>query len=214
MNKIDLVPTEVWQQVISIIESAPATLPSPCSIPGPSFVPCLQWVRILRREFPALPFKAATQEQRSNISGGSTAFIEKEITNTKRAGAIGSAALLQLIKNFSRNHNIKSAVTVGIIGYPNVGKSSVINSLKRSRAVGVSPTPGFTKTLQEVQIDKKVKVIDCPGIIFDDGSAGGNNSLLLQNCVSVEKMEDPEGAVASLLQYVICLLASCHSIPH
>jgi nuclear GTP-binding protein len=45
---------------------------------------------------------------------------------------------------------------VGIVGYPNVGKSSLINSLKRSKSVGVSPTPGFTKAMQEVQLDKYV----------------------------------------------------------
>ena len=46
---------------------------------------------------------------------------------------------------------MKKSVTVGIIGYPNVGKSSIINSLKRSGAVNVGATPGLTKTLQ-VQI--------------------------------------------------------------
>ncbi len=38
-------------------------------------------------------------------------------------------------------------MTVGVIGYPNVGKSSLINSLKKSKAVGVSSVPGYTKNL-------------------------------------------------------------------
>src|SRR2546426_491379 len=62
-----------------------------------------------------------------------------------------------------RNLKLKTAVTVGIIGYPNVGKSSLINSLKRSKAVGVGATPGFTKVVQEIQLDKNVKLLDCPG---------------------------------------------------
>jgi GTP-binding protein EngB required for normal cell division len=48
-------------------------------------------------------------------------------------------------------------------GYPNVGKSSLINSLKRSRACGVGATPGFTRSLQEIVLDKHVKLIDSPG---------------------------------------------------
>ena len=41
---------------------------------------------------------------------------------------------------------MKTAVTVGVVGFPNVGKSSLINSLKRSRtAAAVGNTPGVTK---------------------------------------------------------------------
>ena len=45
-----------------------------------------------------------------------------------------------------------------MVGLPNVGKSSIINSLKRSRSCGVGATPGVTKTIQEVQLDSKVGV--------------------------------------------------------
>lgn len=38
----------------------------------------------------------------------------------------------------------------GIIGLPNVGKSSLINSLKRTRVVNVGNTPGVTTSVQEV----------------------------------------------------------------
>jgi len=42
-----------------------------------------------------------------------------------------------MLKNYCRNADIKTAITVGIVGLPNVGKSSLINSLKRSRAAQV-----------------------------------------------------------------------------
>jgi hypothetical protein len=76
-----------------------------------------------------------------------------------------------------------------IVGYPNVGKSSLINSLKRTRAVGVAPTPGFTKTLQEVRLDKQIRLIDSPGVIFS--SAEKDPTLLLRNCIRVEELDDP-----------------------
>jgi nuclear GTP-binding protein len=72
---------------------------------------------------------------------------------TSSAKAIGADKLSELIKNYSKHEVEKCSVTVGVIGHPNIGKSSVINSLKLSKACGVSSTPGFTKGLQEVIID-------------------------------------------------------------
>ena len=68
---------------------------------------------------------------------------------------------------------------MGLIGYPNVGKSSVINSLKRSKTCEVSSTPGSTKNLQEVKLDSQVKLLDCPGVIFERELT--RNQLILQN---------------------------------
>lgn len=62
--------------------------------------------------------------------------------------AIGPDHLIQLVKQLSRVEGSTRAVTVGLIGYPNVGKSSVINSLKRSKTCEVSPIPGCTKNLK------------------------------------------------------------------
>jgi len=59
----------------------------------------------------------------------------------------------------------KTVLTVGVVGYPNVGKSSLVNLLKHSNASIVSPMPGTTKTTQEVEMDKKVVLLDAPGVI-------------------------------------------------
>ncbi|CAM9717485.1 unnamed protein product [Ectocarpus fasciculatus] len=67
----------------------------------------------------------------------------------------------------------------------------------RSKAVGVSATPGFTKSMQEIHLDKTVKLLDCPGIVFDDSDAG---ATLLRNCVDAEAMTDPTPAVAAVLK--------------
>ena len=136
LNKIDLVPPAVVQA----------------------------WLARLRREFPAVAFKASTQQQRSNLNAPGGGAINKATQAGEvltGAGAAGADTLLQLIKNYARSHDIKRAVTVGVIGYPNVGKSSIINSLKRSKAVGVSATPGFTRCMQEVSLDAKVTLLDC-----------------------------------------------------
>jgi nuclear GTP-binding protein len=55
-----------------------------------------------------------------------------------------------VLKNYARikgQGSAKQLITVGIVGFPNVGKSSVINSMKRSKAAVVGNTPGVTKKM-------------------------------------------------------------------
>jgi len=55
---------------------------------------------------------------------------------------------------------------VGTIGYPNVGKSSVINVLMGVKKVGVAALPGKTKHLQTLILNPEVELCDCPGLVF------------------------------------------------
>ena len=58
-------------------------------------------------------------------------------------------------------------VTIGMVGYPNVGKSSVINVLVAKKKVSVSAQPGKTKHFQTIQIDEEdATLCDCPGLVF------------------------------------------------
>lgn len=61
---------------------------------------------------------------------------------------LGADMLLGILKNYARSRNMKTAITVGVVGLPNVGKSSLINSLKRTRSVAVGSTPGLTRSMQ------------------------------------------------------------------
>ena len=63
---------------------------------------------------------------------------------------------------------------------------------------GVGATPGFTKSLQEIVLDKHVRLIDSPGIVFADNKSEGE--LVLRNCVKLEKLADPITPVEVILQ--------------
>ena len=80
------------------------------------------------------------------------------------------------------------------MGLPNVGKSSLINSLKRKHAAATGNTPGVTTTVQEVHLDKKVTLLDSPGIVF---SAAGNAHAALLNCTKVRQPQ-----AASLVMFI------------
>ncbi|KAH7576332.1 hypothetical protein JRO89_XS01G0037400 [Xanthoceras sorbifolium] len=184
LNKIDLVPREAVEK----------------------------WLTYLREELPAVAFKCSTQEQRSKL-GWKSSKAAKPSNILQTSDCLGAETLIKLLKNYSRSHEIKKSITVGVIGLPNVGKSSLINSLKRCHVANVGATPGLTRSLQEVQLDKNVKLLDCPGVVMLK-SAENDASIALRNCKRIEKLEDPVGPVKEILK--LCparLLVTLYKIP-
>lgn len=153
------------------------------------------WLNCLRRTKPTVAIKCGT-----NIKDNVGREVDCNSALSSSSG-VGVEGLLGLLKNYSRTSGGKgkTCVTVGIIGYPNVGKSSILNTLKRSRAVGVSPRPGFTTTMQEVVLDKNLRLVDSPGVVFDDTEKVNGAECMLRNCVDADSVEDPIPAVQALL---------------
>jgi nuclear GTP-binding protein len=158
------------------------------------------WLKYLRNEFPTIAFKASTQTQRTNLGQSSVAAGLATDALLGGSESVGADSLVKLLKNYCRNLNIKTSITVGVVGFPNVGKSRVINSLKRAKVCGVGSTPGVTKVAQIITLDKNIKLLDCPGIVFSKSTNDKDSAqVLLRNCVKVELLEDPISPVDIIL---------------
>lgn len=69
--------------------------------------------------------------------------------------------------DFNKVERFKNGVlTVGCLGFPNAGKSSLMNALMGRKVVSVSRTPGHTKHFQTIFLTKNVRLCDCPGLVF------------------------------------------------
>ncbi|KAG4079034.1 hypothetical protein HA402_001689 [Bradysia odoriphaga] len=159
-----------------------------------------KWLKYLRRTGPATVFKASTQDQNSRL--GRRKLNQSQSENAlKGSSCIGAELLMSMLANYCRNKGIKTSIRVGIVGIPNVGKSSIINSLTRGKACSVGCTPGVTKVMQEVELDSKIKLIDCPGIVFQQSKTHDNVAAnVLKNAQRVTDVKDPFTIAESILQ--------------
>jgi nuclear GTP-binding protein len=159
------------------------------------------WLIHLRRYFPTLPLRA------SGPAPNAHTFNHRQLTVQST-----SATLFKALKSFAAAKQLKRAISVGVIGYPNVGKSSVINALTSrmggaGAACPVGAEAGVTTSLREVKIDSKLKLLDSPGIVFPSAGDGSKASkteeqarLVLLNAVPPKQIEDPVPAVTLLLK--------------
>ncbi|KAG2491941.1 hypothetical protein HYH03_009674 [Edaphochlamys debaryana] len=136
-----------------------------------------RWLHYLSREFPVLAFHAS-------------------ITNP-----FGKGALLSLLRQLARLRTDRQAISVGFVGYPNVGKSSVINTLRTKKVCKAAPIPGETKVWQYITLMKRIFCIDSPGVVYNRTHDNATD-LVLKGVVRVENLEDATHHVDPVLKRV------------
>ncbi|KAM6994999.1 nucleolar GTP-binding protein 2 [Tautogolabrus adspersus] len=133
-----------------------------------------RWVAVLSHEYPTLAFHAS-------------------LTNS-----FGKGSLIQLLRQFGKLHTDKKQISVGFIGYPNVGKSSVINTLRSKKVCNVAPLAGETKVWQYITLMRRIFLIDCPGVVYP--SEDSESDIVLKGVVQVEKIKCPEDHIGAVLE--------------
>lgn len=134
------------------------------------------WIKTLSKEYPTLAFHAS-------------------VTNP-----FGKPALFQILRQFDSLHKDKKNISIGFVGYPNVGKSSVINTLKKKAVCKAAPIPGETRVWQYVALTKRIYLIDCPGVVNDTGEGCTDTEKVLKGVIRAEKIEDPLMYIPGVLE--------------
>ncbi|XP_068663761.1 DAR GTPase 3, chloroplastic isoform X2 [Aristolochia californica] len=121
---------------------------------------------------------------------------------------MGALKLGRLAKSLALGVNAKRRtkgllprpVRAGIVGYPNVGKSSLINRLLKRRMCPAAPRPGVTRELKWIHFGKDLQLLDSPGIVpmrISDQSA----AIKLAICDDIgERSYDATDVAAILVQ--------------
>ena len=135
-----------------------------------------RWVAILSSEYPTVAFHASLTHP------------------------FGKGSLINLLRQFGKLHTDKKQISVGFIGYPNTGKSSIINTLRSKKVCKVAPIAGETKVWQYVTLMKRIYLIDCPGVVYP--SAETDTEKVLKGVVRVELVQNPEDYISSVLERV------------
>jgi hypothetical protein len=93
---------------------------------------------------------------------------------------------------------------VGVIGYPNTGKSSLINYLTGRGSAPTSARAGFTKGLQKIKLAENLLLLDSPGIIPEEKYSHRELGKIAEHAIigarGYSEVKDPEFIVNSIMK--------------
>jgi large subunit GTPase 1 len=165
------------------------------------------WHRFFARAgLPVLFFSAVAQKEALEAQDSEGNFvtepaIDSPLPPRRPAAEISSPKLLSRMELLDALAGLRpdapegqepaTTATLGLVGYPNVGKSSVVNVLMhhtRNR-VSVAATPGKTKHFQTLKVTAALTVADCPGLVFPS-FATTRAAMVCAGILPIDEMRD------------------------
>ena len=114
------------------------------------------------------------------------------VSASKNLGTTKLRRLIAQLRGDAKN------ITIGILGYPNTGKSSLINALKQTRSASTSSKPGHTKGIQKLRIGRGMYLLDSPGVYPYRES--DETKLAMVNCLAHDIVKEPDLVVYELIE--------------
>ncbi|KAI6653962.1 Large subunit GTPase 1-like [Oopsacas minuta] len=135
-----------------------------------------------------------TCENRDFSSSNNTpSYMTKQFGDSNTVSCVDSSRILNsqevisYLNKFRKSDNF--ITTIGMVGFPNVGKSSTINALIGKKVLATSTTPGKTKHFQSHFLDANTILCDCPGLVFPNHKVT-NAQLICSGVLPVDQMKE------------------------
>ncbi|KAJ3040552.1 hypothetical protein HDV00_010732 [Rhizophlyctis rosea] len=131
------------------------------------------------------------------------AFVQDSQAVPDRVRIVGADELIDIISRECPTslRSDDQKVTIGFVGYPNVGKSSTLNALAKSHLVTVSSTPGKTKHFQTIHLSDSIILCDCPGLVFPS-FATTKAEMVVNGVLPIDQLREFTGPAELVAQRV------------
>jgi len=159
----------------------------------------LAWADYFSKENINFAFFSAISEEDSDDENEEEENEDENIRCSSKTDILTSDQLVDLFRSYKRFET--EDMTVGFIGYPNVGKSSTINKLLTFKKVRVSDTPGKTKHFQTLLLTDDITLCDCPGLVMPS-ICNSKAGMVLQGILPIDQLRDHVPVINLLLTFI------------
>ena len=144
---------------------------------------------------------SSSKDPRARVLNRDELLAELERLAVKSARVTRNDPTLYADEQLDFPEHRRDRVVVGFVGYPNVGKSSTVNSLIGTKKTGVSSTPGKTKRYQTLDLGPRLTLADAPGLVFPSFAAS-RADLVCAGVLPVDRLTDVRVPVAKICERI------------